>query len=78
MRFENTAVLVLKMVTLIVMVSRFSLQADKKKKADAKTETELKMKATNYSYIVWPNPPAVANVNTVNLNKSSFLRQPTA
>jgi sugar lactone lactonase YvrE len=58
--------MVFAMVTAIVMVSPFSLQADKKKKADAKAETEAKIKAIDYSYIVWPNPPAIARIKYVN------------
>jgi sugar lactone lactonase YvrE len=44
-----------------------SLQADqKKKKADEKAETEAKIKAIDYSYIVWPNPPAIARIKYTN------------
>jgi sugar lactone lactonase YvrE len=47
--------------------SPLSLQADqKKKKADEKAETEAKIKAIDYSYIVWPNPPAVARIKYTN------------
>jgi sugar lactone lactonase YvrE len=39
------------------------LQADKKKKkADAKADVEAKVKAIDYSNIVWPNPPAIARI----------------
>jgi sugar lactone lactonase YvrE len=44
-----------------------SLQADqKKKKSDAKSETEAKIKAIDYSNIVWPNPPAIARIKYTN------------
>lgn len=74
MRFESTVgrmlrrtVVMLGMVSAVVMVSPFALQADKKKKkADQKAETEAKIKAIDYSYIVWPNPPAIARIKYVN------------
>lgn len=74
MRFESTVgrmlrrtVVMLAMVSAVVMVSPFALQADKKKKkADQKAETEAKIKAIDYSYIVWPNPPAIARIKYVN------------
>src|SRR5579863_76782 len=34
----------------------------KKKKTDAKAETEAKVKAIDYSNIVWPNPPGIARI----------------
>lgn len=44
-----------------------SLQAaQKKKKGDAKAETEAKIKAIDYSNIVWPNPPAIARIKYTN------------
>jgi sugar lactone lactonase YvrE len=44
-----------------------AVQADqKKKKSDAKAETEAKIKAIDYSNIVWPNPPAVARIKFTN------------
>lgn len=46
----------------IAAVSPLAMQADKKKKADAKAETEAKIKAIDYSNIVWPNPPAIARI----------------
>jgi sugar lactone lactonase YvrE len=60
------AAILLAMVTAAVMLSPFALQADKKKKKDDKAETEAKIKAINYSYIVWPNPPAIARIKYVN------------
>jgi sugar lactone lactonase YvrE len=39
------------------------LQADKKKKkAEDKADIDAKIKAIDYSYIVWPNPPAIARI----------------
>jgi len=62
--------LLLAMVTAILISSPFSLQADKndkkKKKSDEKAETDAKIKAIDYSYIVWPNPPAIARIKYVN------------
>src|SRR5258708_4976663 len=49
------------------VVSPLGLQADqKKKKGDAKAETEAKIKAIDYSNIVWPNPPAIARIKYTN------------
>jgi sugar lactone lactonase YvrE len=56
----------LAMASVVAMLSPFALQADKKKKADAKAETDAKIKAIDYSYIVWPNPPAIARIKYVN------------
>jgi len=61
--------IVLSAVIAALMLSPFSLQADKndkKKKADDKAETEAKIKAIDYSYICWPNPPAIARIKYVN------------
>jgi sugar lactone lactonase YvrE len=73
MRFESTmakilrrATILLAMVSAVVVVSPFTLQADKKKKADEKAAKEAKIKAIDYSYIVWPNPPAIARIRYVN------------
>lgn len=46
----------------MVMASPVGIRADKKKKADAKAEIEAKIKAIDYSNIVWPNPPAIARI----------------
>ena len=54
------AVLVLAMLAVI---SPLALHADKKKKkADAQAAIDAKIKAIDYSHIVWPNPPAIARV----------------
>src|SRR5260221_353025 len=51
----------------MLTASPLSLLADqKKKKSDAKAETEAKIKAIDYSNIVWPNPPAIARIKFKN------------
>ncbi|HEY2119149.1 MAG TPA: hypothetical protein VGH37_08200, partial [Candidatus Acidoferrum sp.] len=50
----------------LTIVSPISLQAQKKSKADKKAETEAKIKAIDYSNIVWPNPPAIARIKFTN------------
>jgi len=47
---------------LLAGVLPLSLHADKKKKADAKADTDAKIKAIDYSNIVWPNPPAITRI----------------
>jgi len=57
------ALLALAVLSAMAMLSPLALQADqKKKKADDKAETEAKVKAIDYSNIVWPNPPAVSRI----------------
>ncbi len=58
------AAILLGIVTLAAWLSPIALRADdkKKKKKDEAAEMEAKIKAINYSYIVWPNPPAIARV----------------
>ena len=61
--------LVLVMLTAVLTLSPFSVRADKndkKKKADDKAAVEAKIKAIDYSYICWPNPPAIARIKYVN------------
>ena len=58
--------ILLAMVMAVVVLSPFGLRADKKKKADDKAATEAKIKAIDYSYICWPNPPAIARIKYVN------------
>ncbi len=54
---------ILAVLSAIAVVSPLGLQADqKKKKADANAEKEAKIKAIDYSNIVWPNPPAIARI----------------
>jgi sugar lactone lactonase YvrE len=56
------ATLALAIFSVLAMASPLSIQADKKKKADAKAELDAKIKAIDYSNIVWPNPPAIARI----------------
>ncbi len=50
------------MVLLLAMILPLALHADKKKKAEAKAELDAKIKAIDYSNIVWPNPPAITRI----------------
>jgi DNA-binding beta-propeller fold protein YncE len=57
--------LLLGVFALAAWLSPISLNADdkkKKKKGDDQATTDAKIKAIDYSYIVWPNPPAVARI----------------
>jgi sugar lactone lactonase YvrE len=66
-RWWQRTLLALAVLSAAVMLCPSSLQADKKKKkADAAAEVEAKIKAIDYSYIVWPNPPAIARIKYVN------------
>jgi sugar lactone lactonase YvrE len=57
----------LAILSVMAVVSPLGMQADqKKKKTDAKAETEAKIKAIDYSNIVWPNPPAIARIKYTN------------
>jgi sugar lactone lactonase YvrE len=57
----------LAILSAVAMVSPLVLQADKKKKkSDEKAEIAAKIKAIDYSYIVWPNPPAITRIRYVN------------
>jgi sugar lactone lactonase YvrE len=49
-------------VLALLVLLPAGLNADKKKKADVAAETEAKIKAIDYSNIVWPNPPAIARI----------------
>ena len=62
------AALLLGMFTLAAWLSPIALNADdkKKKKKDEAAEAQSKIKAIDYSYIVWPNPPAIARIKYVN------------
>jgi sugar lactone lactonase YvrE len=51
----------LAVLSALALVSPVGMQADKKK-ADAKADVDAKIKAINYSNIVWPNPPAIARI----------------
>lgn len=56
--------LLLGVFTLAAWLSPLALNADdkKKKKADQQAEINAKIEAIDYSYIVWPNPPAIARI----------------
>ena len=55
--------LCLAVLSAMAVVSPLVMRADQKKnKADAKADAEAKVKAIDYSGIVWPNPPAVARI----------------
>jgi len=59
----------LAVVTLAGFLVPAALQADdkkKKKKDEEKAATAAKIKAIDYSFIVWPNPPAIARIKYVN------------
>lgn len=61
------ALALIAVLTAMAVISPAGLQADKKKKkAEANAEIEAKIKAIDYSYIVWPNPPAIARIRYVN------------
>jgi DNA-binding beta-propeller fold protein YncE len=59
--------LLLGVFALSAWLSPVALNADdkKKKKKDEAAENEAKIKAIDYSFIVWPNPPAIARVKYV-------------
>jgi DNA-binding beta-propeller fold protein YncE len=54
--------LLVAVASALTMLLPLALHADKKKKADAAAATDAKIKAIDYSNIVWPNPPAIARV----------------
>jgi DNA-binding beta-propeller fold protein YncE len=58
------AALLLGVFALAAWLSPVALNADdkKKKKKDEVAENEAKIKAIDYSFIVWPNPPAIARI----------------
>jgi len=57
----------LAMLSVGMTISPLVLQADqKKKKSEEKAEKEAKIKAIDYSYIVWPNPPAITRIRYMN------------
>lgn len=60
-----------KLAALLVLAATVAmlpvgLRADKKKKAEDKANVDAKIKAIDYSYIVWPNPPAIARIRYTN------------
>jgi DNA-binding beta-propeller fold protein YncE len=48
------------MVSLLAMPA--VIQGDQKKKKESQAEIDAKIKAIDYSNIVWPNPPAIARI----------------
>jgi sugar lactone lactonase YvrE len=52
----------LAILSALTVASPIAVQAQKKNKADQKAEIEAKIKAIDYSRIVWPNPPAIARI----------------
>lgn len=46
----------------MALASPLALHADKKKKKEDQAAIDAKIKAIDYSYIVWPNPPAIARI----------------
>jgi DNA-binding beta-propeller fold protein YncE len=54
--------LLLTLVWAFAFTAPLRVHADKKKKADAAAATDAKIKAIDYSNIVWPNPPAIARI----------------
>jgi sugar lactone lactonase YvrE len=53
-------------LALFAMAAPLALHADKKKKKEDKADVEAKIKAIDYSHIVWPNPPAIARIKYTN------------
>jgi len=47
---------------LLAMLLPLGLRADKKKKGENPADIDAKIKAIDYSNIVWPNPPAIARI----------------
>ena len=70
----------LAILLVTAVVSPLGMQADqKKKKGDAKAETEAKIKAIDYSNIVWPNPPASTAMEYVPVVDTAVkLNRPTS
>ena len=52
----------LAILSALTILSPVALQAQKKSKADKQAEIDAKIKAIDYSNIVWPNPPAIARI----------------
>jgi DNA-binding beta-propeller fold protein YncE len=62
MRMFRHSLTVIALVFGLAATLPLSLRADKKKKAEDKADIDAKIKAIDYSYIVWPNPPAIARI----------------
>ena len=52
----------LAVVIALAVAAPMGMHADKKKKEEKKAEIDAKIKAIDYSNIVWPNPPAIARI----------------
>jgi len=63
LRKKLTALAVL---SAIALLSPLAVQADKKKKKNDAAATPANTKPIDYSYIVWPNPPAIARIKYTN------------
>jgi len=63
-RILQWAALFLAVITLGVLFSPAAMRADdkKKKKQDEAAANAAKVKSIDYSYITWPNPPAIARI----------------
>src|SRR5215469_4215754 len=55
-------ILVAGVALLLAMLLPLGLRADQKKKGDNPADIDAKIKAIDYSNIVWPNPPAIARI----------------
>ena len=64
-KWIERSLLFLAFLWVMAMAAPLAL-AQKKSKADANAETDAKIKAINYSNIVWPNPPAIARIKYTN------------
>lgn len=60
-KFWQRTMLLATTVALLLALP-LGLRADKKKKGDTEADTEAKVRAIDYSNIVWPNPPAIARI----------------
>ena len=67
----------LAVVTLAGALVPAALRADdkKKKKAEQQAAIDAKVKAIDYSFIVWPNPPAIARIKYVGWYSSDKERR---
>lgn len=52
----------LAVLSVMALATPLVLHADKKKKKDEQADIDAKIKAIDYSNIVWPNPPAIARI----------------
>src|SRR5579883_1886667 len=68
--FSKRAASLLAVLALLASLVPGALEANDKKKKKSKEEEQAeiaaKIKAIDYSFIVWPNPPAVARIRYTN------------